>query len=50
MAEEICKVAANEYIVVVDPGQPEESYIICNDAEPWRVTYTKIIIDLDVII
>ena len=39
-----------EYVVVLDPAEPEEYYIICIDAEPWRVTYTKIIIVLDVII
>ena len=40
---------AKDYIVVVDQGQNEESYIICIDAKPWRVTYIKNIINLDVI-
>ena len=50
MTEEISKLLANDCIEVVDPGQPEESYIICIDAKPWRVTYINIIIALDVTI
>ena len=50
MTEEISKLVAKEYIVVVDPAKPEESYSIYIDAKPWRVTYIKIIIALDVII
>ena len=48
MTEEISKLLAKDCIEVVDPGQPEESYIICIDAKPWRVTYINIIIALDV--
>ena len=50
MTEEISKLVAKEYIVVVDPGQHEEAYIICIDAKLWRVTYIKIIIALNVTI
>ena len=33
MTEEISKLVAKEYIVVVDTGQPEEACILCIDAK-----------------
>ena len=33
MTEEISELVAKKYIVVVDPGQPEEAYITSIDAK-----------------